>query len=207
MGNTVGSQRKLTKRQEEVLIGTILGDGVLELNGRYPRLRIDHSAKQKEYVRWKYKIFSNFISGKIRYFMGKRNKKTGKKYTHCKFDTISSPVFERFYKAFYQNGKKKIPKNIKELLKSPLSLAVWFMDDGYKRNDCNALRINTDRFALGEQKLLMEALKENFGIRAKLHRKGKCWNIYIPSSESKKFSRLIGKYVIKAMRYKLPLTP
>jgi hypothetical protein len=185
----------------------MLGDGVLELNGRYPRLRVDHSAKQKEYVRWKYKIFSNFISNKMRCFLGKRNKKTGKRYTHCKFDTISSPVFERFYKAFYRNGKRKIPENIKELLKNPLSLAVWFMDDGYKRNDCNALRINTDAFTLKEQKLLIDALKRNFGINAKLHRKGKDWNIYIPSSESKKFSNLIGKFVIKTMRYKLPLTP
>jgi hypothetical protein len=133
MGNTVGSQRKLTKQQRDVLIGMILGDGVLELNGRYPRLRADHSPKQKEYVRWKYKMFSNFISGKIRCFIGKRNKKTGKRYTHCKFDTISSPIFEPFYKVFYRSGKKEIPKNIKELLKSPLSLAVWFMDDGYTK--------------------------------------------------------------------------
>jgi hypothetical protein len=31
---------------------------------------------------------------------------------------------------FYLDGKKVVPSQISELLKTPLSLAVWFMDDG-----------------------------------------------------------------------------
>jgi len=67
------------------------------------------------------------------------------------------------------------------------------MDDGYKRNDCNALRINTDSFNLKEQRLLLQCLKRNFRINAKLHRKGEFWNIYIPSSnsEARKFCKIV----------------
>lgn len=55
---------------------------------------------------------------------------------------------------FYPERKKIIPHNIQSFLHDPLSLAVWFMDDGYKRSDCNALRLGTDSFTKDEQYLL-----------------------------------------------------
>lgn len=206
-GNTVGSQRNLISKQREVLIGTLLGDGVLELNKRYPRLRIDHSIKQKEYVEWKYKIFRNLVTSGIKQFFQKLDCRTKKRYSHCKFDTISTPLLNEFYRMFYVDGKKRVPKNIVGTLKKPLSLAVWFMDDGYKRNDCNALRINSDSFNYREQKLLLECLKRNFRINARLHRKGKFWNIYIPNSKVKRFCKIIKPYIISKMSYKISLTP
>ena len=199
MGNTVGSQRKLTRIQKEALIGMILGDGTLEMNGHYPRLRVEHGLKQKEYLKWKYKMLAPLTVRKIQCFE--------RKYPYCKFDTISTPLLEPYYKLFYRRGKKCIPEEIVQLLRSPLSLAIWFMDDGYRRNDCNALRISTDAFSLREQKLLIKALKKNFGIKARIHKKGRTWNIYIPSCETRKFSSLIKEYVIEEMKYKLPLTP
>ena len=207
MGNTVGSQRNLTSKQKEVLIGTLLGDGILELNGRYPRLRVDHGARQKAYVEWKYKIFHNLAAGGIKYFYQRVDHRTKKRYTHCKSDTISTPLLNEFYKTFYVNRKKRIPDNIIRILNKPLSLAVWFMDDGYKRNDCNALRISTDSFALEGQRLLLECLKKNFGICAKLHKKGKFWNIYIPNPEAKNFCKIIEPYIIPGMRYKISFDP
>ena len=50
MENTVGS------RQDNMIVGTLLGDGFLERNGLYVRLVADHSVKQAEYVCWKAKI-------------------------------------------------------------------------------------------------------------------------------------------------------
>ena len=207
MGNTVGSQRNLTSKQKEVLIGTLLGDGILELNERYPRLRIDHSVKQKEYVEWKYRIFCNLITGGIKQFSQKLDWRTKKRYSHCRFNTISTPLLSEFYEMFYDGRRKQTPKNIDEILKKPLSLAVWFMDDGYKRNDCNALRINTDCFDSKEQELLQKCLKINFGIETKLHRKGKYWNIYIPNSQVKKFCNIVKSFIIPEMKYKISLTP
>ena len=207
MGNTVGSQRNFTPKQKEVLIGILLGDGTLELNERFPRLRIDHGLKQKSYVAWKYRVFHNLVPGKIKYFSQKPDYRTKKRYSHCKFDTISTPLLNEFYRMFYVNRKKRVPRNIVEILIKPVSLAVWFMDDGYKRNDCNALRINTDCFNFEEQKLLQQCLKRNFGVKTKLHRKGKFWNIYVPNSEVKNFCKIIKSYIIPEMRYKISLTP
>ena len=206
MGNTVGSQNKISQRQRKVLIGTLLGDGTLELNGKYPRLRVDHSNKQKEYVGWKYNVLRNLAANRIRLFCQKKDIRTNKRYSHYKFDTISSYLFYGLYKKFYTNHKKIVPNNIIEMLNNPLSLAVWYMNDGYKRNDCNALRISTDSYSLKEQKLLLECLKKNFGINARIHKKGKYWNIYIPAIETIKFCNIIRKYTIPEMRYKI-LTP
>ena len=55
----MGSQRKLTKRQKDILIGMLLGDGCLEKNGRNVRLRIEHGLSQKDYLDWKYEMRKN----------------------------------------------------------------------------------------------------------------------------------------------------
>src|SRR5271157_5539162 len=43
---------KLNKRQKEVLIGHLLGDGYLELNGANARIVIRRSKKDKKYLVW-----------------------------------------------------------------------------------------------------------------------------------------------------------
>lgn len=207
MGNTVGSQRNLTHRQKEILIGTLLGDGCLERNGRNTRLRIEHGLKQREYLDWKYKELQNLATARPRLVKGTIHFRTRKKYKRWHFSTFSLPELNGYWHKFYSRKRKRIPKDILELLKSPLSLAIWFMDDGYKRNDCNALRINTDGFNLKEQKLLQKCLKQNFGINTRLHRKGKTWNIYIPNNQAKKFCEMIKPYILPGLKYKISLTP
>jgi hypothetical protein len=206
-GNIVGSRRKLTPIQKSVLIGTLLGDGTLELNGKYPRLRIQHSKSQLLYVEWKQNIFSNFTSKKIRISQRKKDSRTKKVYHYCGFDTFSIPLLNNFYELFYFSGKKIVPKRIDLLLTEPLSLAVWFMDDGYKRNDCNAIRISTESFSLKEQTILQKCLSKNFNVFSRIHKKGKFWNLYIPSGELNKFYFIISSYIIPSMNYKISLDP
>ena len=81
------------------------------------------------------------------------------------------------------------------------------MDDGYKRNDCNAIRINTDLFQLNEQKLLVDCLKSNFWIDSVIHKKGKTYNIYVPVKSSKRFCEIIKPYILDSLLYKVSLTP
>jgi hypothetical protein len=206
MGNTVESQRNLTKRQKEILIGLILGDGCLEKNGKNVRLRVEHGLAQRGYINWKYKKLKNLITGKPR-IVSSIHYGTGKIYRRLHFSTFAIPELNDYWHKFYFQKRKRVPKNIKESLKSPLSLAIWYMDDGYKRNDCNALRISTDCFSMGEQKLLQQCLKDNFGIKTSIHRKGRTWNIYIPSGQTKMFCKIVKPYIIKELRYKISLTP
>ena len=203
----MGSRKNLIKRQKEILIGTLLGDGCLEKNGKNVRLRIDHGLNQKDYLDWKYKEFKNLATNKPRMIKGMLHQETKKFYRRWHFSTFSFFELNDYWYKFYFQKRKRIPYNILELLKSSLSLAVWFMDDGYKRNDCNALRISTDCFNIKEQRLLQECLKKNFKIRTNIHKKGKFWNIYIPSQEAKKFCRIIKPHILPSMEYKIFFDP
>ncbi len=196
----------LTKKQQQILIGTILGDGHLENNGRGARLRVDHTLKQEDYVRWKHAEFGSFVTAKPRVIRS-FHKTSEKFYERLHFSTFSSDVFLEWKNLFYKNKKKIIPKNIQSILTSPLSLAVWYMDDGYKRNDCNALRLNTDLFSIAEQQLLSRCLKKNFGIDSKIHKKGKSYCLYVPQKSSKKFCELVRPYMVDSLLYKVSLTP
>ena len=192
----------LTSRQKAILIGMLLGDGCLETNGTKVRLRIDHSGSQKDYVLWKFKELEGFTASKPR-FSEVYDKRTKRLYQHWRFDTLSLRSLKVYQNLFYSHKRKIVPKQITKLLKSPLTLAVWFMDDGYNRNDCRGMYFNTQAYTLEEQGLLQSCLKNKFNINSKVHwARGKP-KIYIPSKEGNKLCKLINPYVIPNMRHKL----
>ena len=59
---------KLTKRQESILIGSVLGDTFLQKTGsRNARIRFEHGERQKDYLIWKGKQFPRLFQGKPSY--------------------------------------------------------------------------------------------------------------------------------------------
>lgn len=57
---------------------------------------------------------------------------------------------------------------MQDLLVDPISLAGWSLDDGSKRGDCEACRLANQGFTLEEKMALVEWLRANFGIEAKI---------------------------------------
>ena len=201
-GDTVGSREFtiLTQRQEQVLLGTLLGDGFLEQNGRNVRLKIDHGAKQKAYVFWLYEEFKTIAQQPYQLlFQDKRNDKI---YEHWRFATYSLPLLNPWRQLFYQNGRKIISSKIFELF-SPLSLAVWYMDDGFRRTDCKGLYLCTSAYSMEEQYLLQKYLKKRFHIQTKLHFAAKQVRIYVPSSQVDMFCTIVKPFILPSFKYKL----
>ena len=194
----------LSKRQTAIVVGSLLGDGCLEKREKGVRLRLDHGSKQKSYLLWKHTELQN-ISGRV-LEVDYYHKGHNKSYKNYRFSTFSNELLTDYWRTFYANGKKVIPRNINMLLREPLALAIWFMDDGYKRNDCNALRLNTDSFSFDENRLLQKALQTNFGIVSVIHKKGKYWNLYIPEKYAKTFVSLVKPFMHKTLDYKVALT-
>ncbi len=192
----------ITKRQEDIIVGLLLGDGHLEKNGRYVRLRIDQGLSHKDYIEWLYGELINLVPSWPR-IIREMDKRAKKVYSRLHFSTYSSIEFMRWWKIFYFEKRKIIPPEIGDMLKSNLSVAIWLMDDGYKRNDCAAIRLNTDAFNLSEQRLLIQCLWENFKIKSHLHKKGKWFNIYIPKREAEKFNVYVKPYVLPSFKHKL----
>lgn len=118
-----------------------------------------------------------------------------------------SQIFTELYGLFYQDRKKVIPANICDILQSPLSLAVWFMDDGGRRNDCYGLFLNTLSCTKTEHALLQMCLRENFSLDSRLHWIQDGYRLYIPSRDAKRFCEIVHPFVIPEMKYKLSYDP
>ena len=186
---------KISSREKEIILGTILGDGHLAMLKTDARLEVGHSHKQKDYVLWKYKELPNIVGAKphkiliddVRY---------GKTWEQWRFSTKINSELSKFHTMFYKGKKKIIPKNIGLFLTSPLSLAIWFMDDGGRRNDSYGLFLNTLSFTKREHLTLIKVLKENFSLESRMHWIQDGYRIYIPSKEAQKFCTLVYPYTL-----------
>jgi hypothetical protein len=76
---------RLTDRCRGIIAGAILGDGCLERNGRFVRLRIDHGERQKALVEWKHKQLAELSPTPIRR-VTVLDQRTGKTYVHYRFE-------------------------------------------------------------------------------------------------------------------------
>jgi len=200
MGNTVGSRGVLTQRQREILIGTLLGDAHLEKNGKYTRLRVDHYDKHKEYIFWLAEEFLPF-SCKPRHIV-QADKRSGKNYSRWHFSTKSLPIFDEFRELFYENRRKRIPLSLSQSL-TPLSLAVWYMDDGFRRKDSKGFYFCTSSYTSEEQKILQEILREKCGLVTNIHHQHKLERLFIPSASADRLNALMQDFVLPLFRYKL----
>ena len=190
-------------RQRDIIFGMLLGDGFLERNGKYVRLVTDHSGKQETYVNWLASQLTNLNPKLV--FKKRIDRRNLKVYDHCILRTNTSSKLEKFFSLFYEGKRKRIPPCLSKII-SPMVLAVWIMDDGYKRNDCRAMRINTQSYTLEEQKIIRQSFLR-IGIKVNIHKQKQHYLVYIPSSYMKKFIGMIKPYIIPSMEYKICLTP
>ena len=183
-------EKSLTSIQDEFVIGTLLGDGYLMPTTRGCCLRIHHGDKQRKYIQWKYKIMKSLVNTPP--------KIDGKSYY---FRTVSNSVFDKYRNMFYEKNRKKVPKDIEQLL-TPLGLAVWIMDDGSRDRGC--MRISSHNFSYEEHIILREVLRAKFGIKANIQKaQDKFW-LWLTYGTMPKLTKLIRPYFIPSMLYKLP---
>lgn len=190
----------LSHRQKDILIGTLLGDGNLTKHGYYSRLFIKHSASQSVLAKWKRKEFDNITAMKLNFF---KQKVKGKVYEFCQFATLTHPEFAEYRKIFYPNKKKLISNKMEKIFKTPLSLAVWIMDDGAKDNA--GMTLQTHSFSLHGVRILQKCLKNNFEILTTIRKNKNRSIIYIPKREIEKLYYLVKDDLLLEYKYKFPL--
>ena len=154
----------------------MLGDGYLhKTSNKHPNSYFvkKQCKKYKEYVEWHHEQFSPFSISINKVFSEHKlsfNKETQKiereqvkkhlsAYT---FKTCSHPIFTELRNIWYPNGKKIVPKNI-EL--TPLSIAIWFCDDGSNNYEQRQATFCTHSFTSKEVRFLCKKLKD-FDIKA-----------------------------------------
>lgn len=192
VGNAVGS---LSGAQRELIIGTLLGDGAMRCKTN-ALLEINHSFNQRIYVDWKFDRLAPLVSTPPRQRAG-----NGGRIAY-RFVTRSLPELTGFYDLFYRSGRKGIP----EVELTPLTMAVWFMDDGCRSR--SAVYLNTQQFSVDDQEKLVHQLADQWGFTSSLNRDKTYHRIRLSTESTKRFVEVIDSHLLPVMRYKLPqVTP
>jgi hypothetical protein len=199
-GNAEGSSQPpliLSPQQQDVLVGTLLGDGCLAKHGHYHRLHIKHAIAQRGLAEFKYAVFGDFISMSPHVFSQRLK---GRAYPCVQFATRTSPVFSEWHSRFYVGRTKAVPREISSLL-SPLSVAVWVMDDGAA--DYAGMTLQTHSFTLADVRALRAALGERYGLEtSERSNKGKTV-IYVPVAGVSRLREMVEPFVLDSLLYKL----
>lgn len=199
----------ITDRQKEIIYGCLMGDGK-RINGLYNNgIGIVQGSSQKEYAEWKYIELENLTNKKGISVCINYDKRYNKEYTSYRFHTKPNSDIEPIINQFYFSGIKEISNEILQNL-TPLSIAVWFMDDGY--SDKNTYGISnfifcTDSFSKESCENISSWFKDRWGIKT-IIRKRKLkdrigYRIVIKSVSVDDFIILIDPYIIPSMKYKI----
>ena len=195
MDNTVGS---LTKLERQIIVGSLLGDGYMRIiPGRSNAfLEVNHSIRAKVYVDYKFKSLKRLCES------SPKERSTNENRIAYRFFTKQHKVLTDLYHQFYQHGRKIIPAG---LMLDPVTLAVWYMDDGSKSRDRDVY-LNTQQFSVNDQKRLLHCLR-SLGIQARLNRDKHYFRIRIMKTSINLFMKIIAPHVIDSMKYKIVITP
>lgn len=180
----------VSKRQSDILIGCILGDAYIAPQGK---IQIEHSYTQHDYIAWKKRELDNLsydLLSKVKRF----DARTQRVYTSERF--WLRQYFRPWRSFFYPKGKKIFPSHLQL---TPLSLAVWYMDDGCLSD--RKCTLSTESFSHDDQQSIQRSLRSQFHLQTFIRSNGK---IGISQQSQRTFFSIIGKHVHESMAYKIP---
>lgn len=184
-----------------------MGDTYLQSNGTNARLRFEHSQHQEPYLLWKFSLLKSIFETQSIVRLTRLHPGTQRNYKYIRCQSRTLPELTKIKNIFYKNGKKIVPKGLADYLKQPISLAVWFMDDGYyyQRDRCGYLYLGN--VSGKEASICCRALKANFNLATKILKKKKGYALYFSRIEMIKLKNLIGNFILPLFKYKIPSTP
>jgi len=189
-----------------------MGDAKSQNNKWNTSVGFGHGGSQRDYVEWKHSLLKNISTpkGVIKYSY--YDKRYDKEYDTYRFYTLANSDVEEILHKFYTSNGKQIDKDILNHL-SDFSVAVWFMDDGYKhtngRGQWSNLVFCTDSFSAESCDNIVNWFNERWGIKShKRERQLKDsigYRIVIKAESRDLFISLIEPHLIPSMRYKIGL--
>jgi LAGLIDADG DNA endonuclease family len=168
----------LTEQQNNLIIGSMLGDGHLrrKKEKHNTALNIARCQADYQYLEWEAKIVDNLFAD-VR--IAKReycDHRTGNTYYGCYFTTRALVVLNEYHTAWYKNKVKIVPNDLK--LNAEI-IAIWFCDDGTitTSSSDNRLKMSfaTNSFTKDEVYFLRDLLDDRYNetfLVSELHKKG-----------------------------------
>lgn len=196
----IGVPHFLNQLQLEIIRGSLMGDGALSKSQNEKsfgvRFRIGHGKKQKDYLLWKSKFFGN-ISHLI---------STGKA-GDVRFNLTPLPELYNLRQIIYTGKHKFLPADFVASL-TPLSLAIWYMDDGHldirdKQKTKGRIQICVEAMHPESRNLLLDYLKSKYDISSRVGYCGGKAVLTVDQKNTEKFLSLVARYIHPSMSYKL----
>ncbi len=188
------SMEELTNQCKEIILGSLLGDGSLVIPKRYKRARFEfrHAISQKEYFLWKVSQLKE-ISGDNCFQIQPADGWSKKEKLHY-HSRVHLALTELYYLA-RPEGKLCLRDEWLKLL-TPISLMVWWLDDGSLVKNLRQGIFCTGGFSRYDLLTLSQYLKDKWGVKNRIGRRAKYYQLRIYSTEElKKFLRLILPYL------------
>ncbi len=191
--------KRLNDLQWEIIRGSLLGDGnlspTIHKESLGIRFRLGHGQKQKPYLLWKASFFENIKS--VTYEDSKS----------IKFDMTPLAELHPMRAGMYRNGHKYLSPEFLAAL-TPLSLAIWYQDDGHLdiRNTAGTkgrIAICVEAIELQSRVALQNLLKDRYDISVRLGTNGGKYFFHFDQPNSEKFLQLTRFNVHPSMQYKM----
>jgi len=198
----------MNKEQKVMLLAMAIGDGYLckDVASKSVSIRIKHSAKQKEYIKYKASLINSFCGGK----QNKVYNFLNNGYPGCKYQKAHK-YFRVLYKLMYKNGKKTCTNTLLNRL-TPECFAIWWMDDGGvypKRRNGNIHAwcgyLNTYS-SWDENMLIADRIDSLFGVRPLLRHDKGSYRLEFNTTKLRILLPQIIHYSIPSMEYKFKLS-
>jgi ubiquinol-cytochrome c reductase cytochrome b subunit len=206
--NKISALERIGPHNKEVIsiiFGSLLGDchGEYRNKGNGTRFCFYQESSQPTYLFWLHNLLSDL--GYCTKNKPKINTRLGVKGVVRKiirFKTWTYSSFNWIHDLWYTNNTKIVPLTIGHYL-SPLALAIWIMDDGFKVG--KGLKLCTNSFSYSECILLVKVLFDNFNLKSSIQSNGKenQYIIYIWAESMPLLREIILPYVHPSMKHKI----
>lgn len=175
--------------------------------GKSFRMKFEWSDKNKPYLDYIYNLFDEWVISEPH--QKARRSPKGNLVTNWGFQTISHKPFNPLADLFIKSNKKTLSENLIINHLTERGLAIWFMDDGgkrdYHKNSNNkTVVLNTHSFTDEEVGKMSLELSNKFNLNCETRSNKGRKVIVIQSSSYPTFRKLIDPYIIPHMIYKLP---
>lgn len=197
---------RLTQVQRNIIVGTLLGDGHLEVRSKnnHPRYCFNQKEAQQSYVCHVYEHFRDWCSKEPQVVKSGVNLQ-GQATLAYYFKTCTHPALEFYANQFYTEGSQsrriKVVPNLLHRWLNPQVLAYWYMDDGHK--DGSGYMLNSQNYTLEEQEILADALGRKFGFEVNIRKDRAKYRLYITAKSRDAFTKIVKPFILPSFEYKL----
>jgi hypothetical protein len=185
----------LSDRCRDIILGSVLGDGSLKLHRRYRNARFSfrHSLLNREYFFWKVSELKEISASED---VWEQCGPDGWGQTKLRYQSAARESLTELFQLTHPHGHFRIRRKWLNLL-TPLSLCVWWLDDGSLLNGRQGV-FCTDEFAHDELLIVVRYFRKVWGLNPRIGRvsqtgpRAEQYRLWWRSREDlKKFLRII----------------